>query len=79
MPIDIDNTNSSQEKKVAARLRELGKLLSTKHGIPYNSDPGEVVLDAVRKADDVDDIMLDVTTAVEDCFDLINSAPPTSP
>jgi hypothetical protein len=79
MPIDIDNTNSSQEKKVAARLRELGRLLSTKHGIPYNSDPGEAVLDAVRKADDVDDIMLDVTTAVEDCFDLINSAPPTGP
>jgi hypothetical protein len=75
MPIDISETASSSEKSVAARLRDLGRMLADKHGATYSPQPGNVVLDVLRKAEDLDEVMIDVTQAIEDCFNLINNAP----
>ena len=75
MPIDISGTSvPSAERAISARLRDLGKHLSNKYNFDYNPDPGTSVLLAVRKSDDADEIMLEVTTALEDCFNLINKA-----
>ena len=75
MPIDISGTSvPSAERAISARLRDLGKHLSNKYNFDYNPDPGTSVLLAMRKSDDADEIMLEVTVALEDCFNLINKA-----
>ena len=77
MPIDISNTSRPKaERAVAARLRQLGKTLSEEYGVAYNPDPGTVALSAMRRADDVDGIMLTISTALEDCFSIIDSTGP---
>ena len=76
MPIDISGTGiKSAERAVAARLRKLGKELSEKYGVAYDSSPGTVVLSAMRRADDIDEIMVSISAALEDCFSIIDSAP----
>ena len=74
MPIELDNSyDSIAERQVAKRLRDLAKSLSVKYGVNYGPSAGDVVLAAMRKADDVDEIMLDISTALEDCFAYINA------
>ena len=76
MSIDISETNvPTAEKAVAARLRQLGRELSEKYGVNYDSEPGNVVLAAMRRADDLDEIMVGISAALEDCISIIDSAP----
>ena len=73
MPVDIENTKMAN-RKISARLKTLAQTVSQKYNIDYSSDPAEVVLTALRKSDDIDEIMLDVITAVEDCINLASGA-----
>ena len=76
MSIDISGTNvPTAEKAVATRLRQLGRELSEKYGVDYDSEPGNVVLAAMRRADDLDEIMVGISAALEDCISIIDSAP----
>jgi hypothetical protein len=75
IPIDIAGINSGPyDKEIAGRLNTLGKLLASKHGVTYASSPGNTAVEAMRRAEDIDDVMLDITEAVQDCFDIVNSA-----
>ena len=75
MPIDLENTyDPTAEKQIAKRLRDLSKALSAKYSVDYASNAGDVVLAAMRKAEDLDEIMLDVSAALEDCINYINAA-----
>jgi hypothetical protein len=74
IPLDIAGLNSAPyDKEISDRLKSLGKLLASKHGVTYASSPGNTAVDAMRRAEDIDDVMLDITEAVQDCFDIINS------
>lgn len=73
MPVDIENTKAAN-RKISARLKTLAQTVSEKYNIEYSSDPAEVVLTALRRSDDIDEIMLDVITAVEDCINLASGA-----
>jgi hypothetical protein len=73
MPVDIENTKAAN-RKISARLKTLAQTVSEKYNIEYSSDPAEVVLTALRRSDDIDEIMLDVITAVEDCINLAAGA-----
>ena len=75
MPIDLENTyDPTAEKQIAKRLRDLSKALSAKYSVDYASNAGDVVLAAMRKAEDLDEIMLDVSAALGDCINYINAA-----
>jgi hypothetical protein len=75
LTIDISGTRTHPdvEKKILKRLRDLGRFLATKHGVDYDSDPANVVLEALRRSEETDDVIADIVTAVEDCLEIASS------